>query len=389
MIPSATRSATVGEVAESLLGISPAIRTIELEIEYAARSDSKVLLTGESGVGKEVIARLIHQRSRRALTPLVTVNCAGIPDSLLESALFGHMRGSFTGAYRDHLGLLEMANGGTIFLDEIGEMSLRMQALLLRFLENGEIQRVGSQRMQICVDVRVIAATNRNLLERMTSKDFREDLFYRLNVVHISIPPLRARREDIPVFLQYFLRTYAERHGVPPPELAPDALARLVAYDWPGNVRELKNAVERLIVRTHSNIITVKDLRTEIQQCGDPAPEPPRAVAARSVADDLFARMTSGHESFWHIVYPLFMSRDLTRDDLRAILRRGLERTGGNYKMLVELFNLESGDYKRLLNFLRKHQCQMPFQRFRSARPPGADPPASGERRREAGGEGS
>jgi transcriptional regulator with PAS, ATPase and Fis domain len=386
MIPSATRSAAVGDAAEALLGISPAIRTIELEIEYAARSDSKVLITGESGVGKEVIARLIHQRSRRALTPLVTVNCAGIPDSLLESALFGHMRGSFTGAYRDHLGLLEMANGGTIFLDEIGEMSLRMQALLLRFLENGEIQRVGSQCIQTRVDVRVIAATNRNLLERMTSKDFREDLFYRLNVVHVSIPPLRARREDIPVFLQYFLRTYAERHGVPPPELAPDALSRLVAYDWPGNVRELKNAVERLIVRTNSNIITVKDLRTEIQRCGDPAPEPASAPL-RSIADDLFTRMTTGHESFWHIVYPLFMSRDLTRDDLRAILRRGLERTSGNYKMLVELFNLDPGDYKRLLNFLRKHQCQVPFQRFRSTRPPGAEAPEPDVRRREAAGE--
>jgi transcriptional regulator with PAS, ATPase and Fis domain len=387
MIPSATRLASASDAAESLLGISPAIRTIELEIEYASRSDAKVLITGESGVGKEVIARLIHQRSRRTLTPLVTINCAGIPDSLLESALFGHMRGSFTGAYRDHLGLLEMANGGTIFLDEIGEMSLRMQALLLRFLENGEIQRVGSQRIQTRVDVRVIAATNRNLLERMTSKDFREDLFYRLNVVHVSIPPLRARREDIPVFLQYFLRTYAERHGVPAPELAPDALARLVAYDWPGNVRELKNAVERLIVRTHSDIITVNDLRTEIQRCGDPAPEP-AAVAGRSVSDDLFTRMTTGRDSFWHIVYPLFMSRDLTRDDLRAILRRGLERTSGNYKMLVELFNMEPGDYKRLLNFLRKHQCQVPFQHFRSARRPGADTPESEERRREAAGQG-
>jgi DNA-binding NtrC family response regulator len=286
--------------------------------------------------------------------------------------------------------LLEMANGGTIFLDEIGEMSLRMQALLLRFLENGEIQRVGSQRIQTRVDVRVIAATNRNLLERMTSKDFREDLFYRLNVVHVNIPPLRARREDIPVFLQYFLRTYAERHGVPPPELAPDALALLVAYDWPGNVRELKNAVERLIVRTRSSIITVKDLRTEIQKCGDPVPEPAApAVAARSVADDYFTRITTGRESFWHVVYPLFMSRDLTRDDLRAILRRGLERTGGNYKMLVELFNLEPGDYKRLLNFLRKHQCQVPFQRFRSARLPGAETPTSDRRGNEAAGDGS
>jgi DNA-binding NtrC family response regulator len=263
-----------------------------------------------------------------------------------------------------------------------------MQALLLRFLENGEIQRVGSQRIQTRVDVRVIAATNRNLLERMASKDFREDLYYRLNVVHVNVPPLRARREDIPVFLQYFLRAYAERHGVPPPEVAPDALALLVAYDWPGNVRELKNAVERLIVRSHSNIITVTDLRTEIQRCGDPAPESAPGVAVRSVAEDLFTRMTTSHESFWHIVYPLFMSRDLTREDLRAILRRGLERTSGNYKMLVELFNMEPGDYKRLLNFLRKHQCQVPFQHFRNARRPGGDTPESEERRREAAGQG-
>src|SRR5712691_2961146 len=153
------------ETSESLVGIGTAIRAIELEVEYAARSDAKVLITGESGVGKEVIARLIHQRSRRARTPLVTVNCAGIPDSLLESALFGHVRGSFTGAYRDHLGLLEMAHGGTIFLDEVAEMSLRMQALLLRFLENGEIQRVGAASVNSRVDVRVVAATNRNLLE--------------------------------------------------------------------------------------------------------------------------------------------------------------------------------------------------------------------------------
>jgi transcriptional regulator with PAS, ATPase and Fis domain len=358
----------VKDTGESLVGIGTAIRAIESEIEYAARSDAKVLITGESGVGKEVIARLVHQRSRRAHTPLVTINCAGIPDSLLESAVFGHVKGSFTGAYRDRLGLLEMAHQGTIFLDEIGEMSLRMQALLLRFLENGEIQRVGADRVQSRVDVRVIAATNRNLLERIASKDFREDLYYRLNVIYITIPPLRARREDIPVFLDYFLRMYAERHGVKPPELAPDALAHLVAYDWPGNVRELKNAAERLIVRSRTGLITLTDLPAEIQHWGRPiaAPPPPPGT---SVADDLYERLVTHRESFWTVVYPSFMTRDLTRADLRAVLRRGLQQTGGNYKVLVQLFNMPPADYKRFLNFLRKHECHVPFQRFRTARP--------------------
>jgi transcriptional regulator with PAS, ATPase and Fis domain len=358
------------ERSESLVGIGTAIRAIESEIEYAARSDAKVLITGESGVGKEVIARLVHQRSRRAHTPLVTINCAGIPDSLLESALFGHVKGSFTGAYRDRLGLLEVANGGTIFLDEIGEMSLRMQALLLRFLENGEIQRVGSDRIQTRVDVRVIAATNRNLLDRIASKDFREDLYYRLNVVHITIPPLRQRREDIPVFLQYFLRSYAERHRTVPPELSPDALAALVAYAWPGNVRELKNVAERLVIRSQGGLIVTTDLPLEMQRAPAPVPPATPAAAAYSIADTLFDRMVSGGESFWEVVHAPFMARDLTRQDLRAVLCRGLQQTGGSYKVLVELFNMQEGDYKRLLNFLRKHDCQVPFQRFRTARAP-------------------
>ena len=169
---------------------APRSREIEQEIECAARSDAKVLVTGESGVGKDIVARLIHQRSRRTGS-FVTINCAGVPDSLLESELFGHVRGSFTGAYRDKRGWLDQAQDGTIFMDEIGEMSLRMQALLLRFLENGEIQRVGSDRVQTGGNVRVIAATNRNLVERVAEKSFREDLYYRLNVIHVAIPPLR------------------------------------------------------------------------------------------------------------------------------------------------------------------------------------------------------
>jgi two-component system nitrogen regulation response regulator NtrX len=357
---------------QPLLGAGTAIRAIEAEIEYAGQSDAKVLITGESGVGKEVIARLIHQRSRRARTPLVTINCAGIPDSLLESALFGHVKGSFTDAYRDRLGLLELAGNGTIFLDEIGEMTLRMQALLLRFLENGEIQRVGSDRIQSRVDVRVIAATNRDLVERIASKDFREDLYYRLNVIHIAIPPLRQRREDIPVFLQYFLRSAAERHRVQPPELGPDALAALITYPWPGNVRELKNVTERLIVRHPSGRVGRADLPVEIQR---PAAAPIAATppTGYSTADALFQRMVEGGESFWSVIHAPFMERDLTRDDVRGVLCRGLEQTGGNYKMLVDLFNMKPDDYKRLLNFVRKHDCHVPFQRFRrSAQLPNA-----------------
>ncbi len=344
------------------MGIGAAIRAVETEIEHAARSDAKVLITGESGVGKEVIARLIHQRGRRAHTPLVTINCAGIPDALLESELFGHVRGSFTDAYRDRLGLLEMAHGGTIFLDEIGEMSLHMQALLLRFLENGEIQRVGSDRVQSRVDVRVISATNRNLLARIGSGDFREDLYYRLNVVHISVPPLRARREDIPVFLQHFLRFYAEEHHIQPPELAPEALAQLVAYDWPGNVRELKNVAERLIVRARTGVVALADLPTDIRVWS----RAPAVSAGPSTADTFLERMVSGRESFWTAVYPAFMARDLTRDDLRTILQKGLQQTGGNYKVLMQLLNMDPEDAKRFLSFLRKHECYLPTQRPRS-----------------------
>src|SRR5438067_6698799 len=175
------------ETRHPLIGAGAAIRTVEAEIEYAARSDAKVLITGESGVGKEVVARLIHHRSRRRHASLVTINCAGIPDTLLASELFGHVRGSFTDAYRDKEGWLEQAHRGTIFMDEIGEMSAQMQSLLLRFLENGEIQPVGSDRRTTVVDVRVIAATSRRLVDRIATNEFREDLFYRLNVIHIEI----------------------------------------------------------------------------------------------------------------------------------------------------------------------------------------------------------
>src|SRR6185436_16270446 len=198
-----------------LLGTSPSVDQLRLDIESAARSDAKVLLTGETGVGKEVVANSIHHQSRRNAGPFVTINCAGVPDTLLESEFFGHVRGSFTGAFRDYPGLLRQAHGGTVFLDEVGEMSLRLQALLLRFLETGELQTVGGGMARTHVDVRIVAATNRNLFESVAVREFRADLYYRLNVFHVHISPLRDRRGDVPMLLDYYGRLFAQNHGWP------------------------------------------------------------------------------------------------------------------------------------------------------------------------------
>jgi transcriptional regulator with GAF, ATPase, and Fis domain len=363
----AVRKLRRGAVVE-LVGISQALRDVDASINWAARSDAKILITGESGVGKEVVARLIHQRSGRGNLPLVTINCAGIPDSLLESELFGHVRGSFTNAFRDRRGLLELADRSTIFLDEVGEMTPRMQALLLRFLETGEIQRVGADRPETRVDVRVIAATNRDLLARIASNEFRQDVYYRLNVIPLEIPPLRQRAEDVPVLIRHFFQLYADRHKGSLPQLTADALAKLVAYQWPGNVRELKNVAERLILRSPAGTIDVPDLPLEIREVVPGVSDVPRDEP-RATVDVLYERMVSGGESFWDVVYPMFMARDLTRDDLREIVERGLRHTGGHYTALGRLFGVTDNEYKRLLNFLRQHRCHVRFQRFRTLRP--------------------
>ncbi|HET7220611.1 MAG TPA: sigma-54 dependent transcriptional regulator [Vicinamibacterales bacterium] len=349
-----------------LVGTSPAIQTLQEEIHYAAKCDAKVLVTGESGAGKEIVARLIHASSARSRSALVTVNCAALSETLLETELFGHVRGSFTGAYRDRLGAFEQAHRGTVFMDEIGETSPRMQGLLLRFLETGEIQRVGSDQIQNRVDVRVIAATNRVLVESVANKTFREDLYYRLNVIHLRVPPLRERLEDIPVLMEFFLDQFSRQYQVERPTLSAEALQTLTEHGWPGNVRELKNVVERLVIRARTGDIKRDDLPLEVLRAA-PVAVPAAGPATRPAADVLFERMVNGGESFWSCVYAPFMSRDLTRDDLRAIVRKGLERTSGNYKVMVELFNMPADDYKRFLGFLRKYQCHMPFQQFRSA----------------------
>jgi transcriptional regulator with PAS, ATPase and Fis domain len=347
-----------------LIGSSAAMVDLTQEIERIARSDAKVLITGESGVGKELVANAIHKRSPRAQRHMVAVNCAGLPETLLESELFGHVKGSFTGAYRDKQGKLELADGGTIFLDEIGEMTLRMQGLLLRFMETGELQKVGADRATTRVNVRVIAATNKNLRDMILQGTFREDLFYRLNVIHLTVPSLRERREDSPALIEHFLQQFTRNSAYVAKALAPDTMRLLCEYSWPGNVRELENVIERLVVTGRTESVPPDALPAEVRAHTSVGLRPKRE-RRRTVADDLFKRLMEDRESFWTTVYPLYMQREITRGNVRDLVRKALEEARGNYKIVARMFNMEQRDYKRFLNFLRKHDCQVPFKEYR------------------------
>ena len=247
------------ESRHEIVGSSFQIRQVLERTERVGNTDARVLITGENGTGKELVARAIHRLSSRNEKPLVEVNCAAIPSELIESELFGHIKGSFTGAVADRVGKFEQAHGGTLFLDEIGDMSLAAQAKVLRALEQGVVTRVGSSKA-VQVDVRVIAATNKELESEIREGRFREDLFYRLNVVPIEVPPLRNRREDIPMLVHHFVDLLEQTDRVTPREISSAALDRLQALDWPGNVRELRNTVERLLILSTGNVIEVDDV---------------------------------------------------------------------------------------------------------------------------------
>lgn len=255
-------NAALRETIESrfeIVGKSPAIRELIAQIERVAATPARVLITGENGTGKELVARALHRNSPRAKKPFVEVNCAAIPQELIESELFGHMRGSFTGAVQDRAGKFEQADGGTLFLDEVGDMSLAAQAKVLRVLQEGEVTRIGGAKPRR-VDVRVIAATNKRLEDEITSGRFREDLFYRLNVVPLHVPALRDRREDIPLLVAHFLDRDARDGGVVRAGIDRAALDRLTAFDWPGNVRELRNTIERLGILSDGPTIGADDV---------------------------------------------------------------------------------------------------------------------------------
>jgi DNA-binding NtrC family response regulator len=344
-----------------IVGKSRSMADLRSRASLVAAGNAKVLITGESGVGKDVLARFIHARSARAQRSFIAVNCAGLTETLLESELFGHAKGSFTGAYRDKVGKLRLAHHGTIFLDEVGDMSLRMQALLLRFLENGEIQPVGADAASTTVDVRVIAATNRDLGSLIAAGQFRADLMYRLTVIQLHVPPLRERREDVRAFVDHIVAQGGR--GI---AFSEDALQALERHRWPGNVRQLQNVVEQLIW-TSSGLVRLEDL-PEPLRLPDGCSVLPARERRRQLADDLYSGLVSGVYTFWEHTYPLFLNRDMSRHDLRELVKRGLATTCGNYRAVVPLFGMPDGDYKRFLNFLASHDCCVDFREFRTGK---------------------
>jgi DNA-binding NtrC family response regulator len=355
-----------------LVGKSRAMHEIRLLCARLATGAARVLITGENGVGKDVVARYIHARSSRSTQPLLAVKCAGVTETVFEAELFGDAKGSFTGAFRDTVGKLRAAHRGTIFLDEVGEMSLRMQALLLRFLEDGEFHPVGSEGAPIRVDVRVIAATTRDLMALAAEGMFREDVMYRLNMVHVHVPPLRERREDIPELIARMIGNSGRVL-----QLTPAAEQTLQAYHWPGNVRELQNTIEKLVRTVAGETCDVDDLPRAVREGAGMAPAPTPAVERRrQVADRLYDGLVASESSFWTYIHPLFLERDITRHDIRALVRRGLAATGGNYRALVTLFGMPQDDYKKFLGFLEAHGCAVDVRSSRSGALQHPDPPS-------------
>ncbi|MEN2985290.1 MAG: sigma-54 dependent transcriptional regulator, partial [Thermodesulfovibrionaceae bacterium] len=248
-----------------IISKSKAMQEVFYIMQMVSESNANVLITGESGTGKELVARAIHRKSLRSSKPFVVVDCTTIPENLLESELFGHEKGAFTGATDRKIGLIELAHEGTLFLDEIGELPMSLQKKLLRFLQEREIQRIGSTQ-RIKIDVRVISATNKDLETAVKEGNFREDLYWRLNVIRINLPPLRERREDIPLLVNHFLYKFSKENNKPIPQIESDVMELLINYDWPGNVRELANVIERAVVLSPSGLISIKYLPKKLQE---------------------------------------------------------------------------------------------------------------------------
>ena len=316
---------------EGVIGNSPAMHRIITQLQQASPTDSTVMIQGENGTGKELVARAIHQNSRRKSKPFVPLNISALSESILESELFGHEKGSFTGAERRRIGQFEYANGGTLFLDEVGEMPMTTQIKLLRVLEDGQITRVGANE-QIKVNVRLVSATNADLKEMVAKGTFRRDLYYRLNVVTILLPPLRDRRPDIPLLLDHFMREMMTRHGRHVEGFSKSALQSLMAYDWPGNIRQLRNTVERMVVVDLDGLLDVDDLPDDIPPIRADRHEAASGVAIAQGADELLGKPLTVVERYY--------------------IERALEKTHGNREEAAQMLGIgERTLYRKLKEY--------------------------------------
>src|SRR6202035_4835139 len=305
----------------NIIGKSARMQAILSLIDRIARTSSTVLIHGESGTGKELIARAIHFASPRASRRFLSLNCGALPENLLESELFGHERGAFTGAVREKKGLFQEADHGTLFLDEIGEMTPTMQVKLLRALQEKVVRKVGGN-VEEPVDARIIAASNQDLTERIASGDFREDLYYRINVIPIHLPPLRQRREDIPLLVDFFLEKYSRQMEIPPRQISVEAMKMLESYDWPGNVRELENLVERALALSHGDTITTRDL-------------PVHLLTHRRCSSDAMTLPEEG------------LNLEACLEEIRAqLMVQALERTGGIQTQAAELLGMSFRSFR-------------------------------------------
>ncbi|MBZ0170388.1 acetoacetate metabolism regulatory protein AtoC [Candidatus Methylomirabilis lanthanidiphila] len=329
-----------------VVGLCPAMQQIFKLVGKMAASDLTVLIRGESGTGKELLAKAIHYNSRRSARPFVAINCAAIPRELLESELFGHERGAFTGASALRRGKFELAEGGTIFLDEIGDMDIGLQAKILRVLQERQFERVGGER-SLSADVRVIAATNQYLEAAVAQKSFREDLYYRLNVVAITLPPLRERIEDIPLLVNHFLHQFAEEQKQEPKSLPPETLELMLAYRWPGNVRELENAVKRACVLAPTSLILPEHLPAALLQAEEAGAASGRSSFERVLSQGITGELARLKQERDGQIYAYFLAALE-----RPLLLRVLERTGGNQLRAAELLGINRNTLRKKLREL-------------------------------------
>jgi DNA-binding NtrC family response regulator len=334
--------------AVSIVGRHPRMRDVQRKAQKIAAFDEPVLITGESGSGKEYLAQAIFLLSPRRGKPFVAVNCPQFQEgNLTVSELFGHKRGSFTGAVADRKGCFEAADGGVIFLDEIGDLHMGAQVMLLRALATGEFQPLGSTRTS-SVNVRVVAASNRELNKMGVGDEFRHDLFFRLRYFHIDLPPLRQRGDDWLLLLEYFLGKRQMQYGVTK-RFSAESLRILEKYDWPGNIRELASVVTNGYALSDGQLIEPNDFITLLEK---------RPDGANGIGEDLYRRVVVNGEDFWENVHQPFMNRDLNRSQVRALVRRGLISTGGSYRRLVRDLGLPSEVYQRFMDFLRHHRLK-------------------------------